>query len=241
MSSKKNIKQKSKSKSDSESNDSESELDSDSELITESDLDLQSDNEFENDSELSETESIENKKKDKVHNDRNADKDIDIENDENIEDDIENDIFDDDYEEQVYDDDEEVNDKNITDSELIDGENDDLENCFYKYDNIVYEYEDDKAPLCIAKDKRITPKKMTKYEIVRVLGIRAKQISVGAKVLIKNIQGETPLEIAIHELLNKMTPFIIKRPLPNNTYELWKINELDIKLNFNDIKNIISF
>ena len=82
---------------------------------------------------------------------------------------------------------------------------------------------------------------MTKYELVRVLGIRTKQISVGAKVLIKNIQGETPLEIAIHELINKMTPFIIKRPLPNNTFELWHIKELDIDININDIKNIISF
>ena len=124
---------------------------------------------------------------------------------------------------------------------MIEGENDDLDNCYYQYDNVVYEYEVDKPPTCVSNDKRITPTKITKYELVRVLGIRAKQISVGAKVLIKNIQGETPLEIAIHELLNKMTPFIIKRPLPNNTYELWKIKELDIDLNFNEIKNIISF
>jgi DNA-directed RNA polymerase subunit K/omega len=134
-----------------------------------------------------------------------------------------------------------VDDKNITDSELIEGENDDLDNCYYQYDNIVYEYEEDKEPTQVLNENRITPKKMTKYELVRVLGIRTKQISVGAKVLIKNIQGETPLEIAIHELINKMTPFIIKRPLPNNTFELWHIKELDIDININDIKNIISF
>jgi hypothetical protein len=27
-----------------------------------------------------------------------------------------------------------------------------------------------------------------------------------------------------------MTPFKIKRPLPNNTYEIWKIKELEVDL-----------
>jgi DNA-directed RNA polymerase I, II, and III subunit RPABC2 len=74
--------------------------------------------------------------------------------------------------------------------------------------------------------------------MVRVLGIRAKQISVGAKTLVKNIEGKKPIEIALFELKNKTMPFKIKRPLPNNTYEIWKISELNINITENDEANI---
>ena len=35
-----------------------------------------------------------------------------------------------------------------------------------------------------------------------------------------------PLKIAEKELLAKKIPFIIRRYLPNNTYEDWKVDEL---------------
>jgi hypothetical protein len=35
-----------------------------------------------------------------------------------------------------------------------------------------------------------------------------------------------------------MTPFKIRRPLPNNTYEIWKIKELDVDLPDSDEKDI---
>ena len=37
-----------------------------------------------------------------------------------------------------------------------------------------------------------------------------------------------------------MTPFKIKRPLPNNTYEVWKIKELDVDLSENEEKGLVN-
>jgi DNA-directed RNA polymerase subunit K/omega len=86
---------------------------------------------------------------------------------------------------------------------------DELE-CYFEYDNVIDEYADLGPPTQVPDDERITLNKLTKYEMVRVLGIRAQQISVGAKSLVKNIEGKSPVEIAIYELKNKMTPFKIK-------------------------------
>ena len=77
----------------------------------------------------------------------------------------------------------------------------------------------------VPNDERITMPKLSKYERVRILGVRAKQITMGAKVLIKNPNKSSAIEIA--ELEHNMIPFIIKRPLPNNKYELWKLSELE--------------
>jgi len=110
--------------------------------------------------------------------------------------------------------------------------------CYFEYDNVIDEYEELGPPTQVPDNERITLSKLTKYEMVRVLGIRAQQISVGAKTLVKNIEGKSPIEIAIYELKNKMTPFKIRRPLPNNTYEIWKIKELDVDLPDNEEKDL---
>ena len=49
---------------------------------------------------------------------------------------------------------------------------------------------------------------------------------MGAKPLVKNIEDLTYEEIAVLELRKNMTPFKIKRPLPNNTIEVWEVSEL---------------
>ena len=38
-----------------------------------------------------------------------------------------------------------------------------------------------------------------------------------------------PLKIAEKELREKKIPFIIRRYLPNNSYEDWKLDELEIE------------
>ena len=115
-----------------------------------------------------------------------------------------------------------------------------LENCYFQYDTMIDEYETLGKPTRVPDEDRITLNRLTKYEMVRVLGIRTKQISVGAKTLVKNINAKSPIEISIYELMNKMLPFKIKRPLPNNTYEIWKIRELEVILSDSEIKGIIS-
>ena len=70
---------------------------------------------------------------------------------------------------------------------------------------------------------------MTKYEKTRILGQRAKQINEGAPTFIKI--DSTVIDgylIAMKELEQKKTPFIIRRPLPNGGSEYWRVQDLEI-------------
>ena len=79
------------------------------------------------------------------------------------------------------------------------------------------------------KTERITTKYMTKYERARVLGTRALQISMNAPVMV-DIAGETdPLKIAMKELRERKIPMIIRRYLPDNSFEDWSIDELIVE------------
>jgi len=70
---------------------------------------------------------------------------------------------------------------------------------------------------------------LTKFEKTKILGIRVKQLNSGAKPFISI--SENILDnfiIANKELEEKKLPFIIQRPLPNNTFEYWYIKDLEI-------------
>mmetsp|Transcript_17946 Transcript_17946/g.18014 ORF Transcript_17946/g.18014 Transcript_17946/m.18014 type:complete len:142 (+) Transcript_17946:128-553(+) len=85
------------------------------------------------------------------------------------------------------------------------------------------------GPLIVDKSKRITSKYMTKYERARVLGTRALQISMNAPVMV-DVGGETDsLKIAMKELRERKIPMIIRRYLPDNSYEDWSLDELLIE------------
>jgi DNA-directed RNA polymerase subunit K/omega len=73
---------------------------------------------------------------------------------------------------------------------------------------------------------RISVNRLTKYEMVRILGERTKQLTMGAKPLIKNYEGLDYDKIAEEELKLNMIPYKIKRPLPNGKYEIWQLDEL---------------
>ncbi|KAG7562539.1 hypothetical protein FFLO_02013 [Filobasidium floriforme] len=80
----------------------------------------------------------------------------------------------------------------------------------------------------VANADRVTTPYLTKYERARILGTRALQISMNAPVLVQ-LEGETdPLEIAKKELRFKKIPLVIRRYLPDNSYEEWKVSELII-------------
>ena len=95
------------------------------------------------------------------------------------------------------------------------------------YNNIDFEEDYDEKEEQVANDQRITINRLTKYERVRIIGIRAKQIITGANILLKGIENKTPTEIAELELKYNMLPFKIKRRLPNGRYEIWKLSELE--------------
>ncbi|AFZ81438.1 DNA-directed RNA polymerase subunit I, putative [Theileria equi strain WA] len=95
---------------------------------------------------------------------------------------------------------------------------------------------------------RITSPYLTKYEKARIIGTRALQISLNAPITIPIDStdagddgmhsvgdfGDTqtaaidPLIIAERELYQKTVPFIVRRYLPNGSYEDWRIEELII-------------
>ena len=76
--------------------------------------------------------------------------------------------------------------------------------------------------------EKITTPYMTKYERARVLGTRALQIAMCAPVMVE-LEGETdPLQIAMKELKQRKIPIIIRRYLPDGSYEDWGIDELII-------------
>ncbi|KAL3123756.1 hypothetical protein niasHT_009413 [Heterodera trifolii] len=80
----------------------------------------------------------------------------------------------------------------------------------------------------VASSNRVTTPFMTKYERARVLGTRALQIAMGAPVMVE-IEGESdPLEIARKELKDQKIPIIIRRYLPDGSFEDWGIDELHI-------------
>lgn len=80
--------------------------------------------------------------------------------------------------------------------------------------------------LAIPREQRTTTPYMTKYERARVLGTRALQISLNAPVLV-DIEGETdPLQIAVKELAQRKIPLVIRRYLPDGSYEDWGCDEL---------------
>jgi DNA-directed RNA polymerase subunit K/omega len=80
----------------------------------------------------------------------------------------------------------------------------------------------------VDSSKRITKNFMTIYERVRILGERAKQLSLGAKPLIKGAENMDPKVVAKMELEKKIIPLVIIRPLPNGQKEKWRVSELEI-------------
>ena len=81
----------------------------------------------------------------------------------------------------------------------------------------------------IKGDERTTTPFLTKYEKARVIGARALQISKNAPILVNLNQDETdPILIAEKELRKQMIPFIIRRFLPDGSYEDWAVKELKL-------------
>ncbi|MEM2896083.1 MAG: DNA-directed RNA polymerase subunit K [Candidatus Bathyarchaeia archaeon] len=69
-----------------------------------------------------------------------------------------------------------------------------------------------------SKLELIGPSKLTRFEKARIIGARALQIAMGAPPLIevsKNINS--PIDIAMMELNEKILPISIRRTLPDGT------------------------
>ncbi|KAK1877921.1 DNA-directed RNA polymerases I II and III subunit RPABC2 [Dissostichus eleginoides] len=122
------------------------------------------------------------------------------------------------------------NEDNFDDGDFDDGDDDD------GLDDLENAEDEDRENVKIlpagegsqANLKRITTPYMTKYERARVLGTRALQIAMCAPVMVE-LEGETdPLQIAMKELKGRKIPIIIRRYLPDASYEDWGCDELII-------------
>ena len=157
----------------------------------------------------------------------------------NSDDDLENkDEDEDDEEEEEEDEEEEEEEEEEASGDVEDGDMD----CVYRFtgkkkvkdtlelktEDTFFEEDNKKVSKFVTDDKRITKNYMTIYERVRLLGERAKQISLGAKPMVKNVDNLGPKEIARLELEQKVLPLIIIRTLPNGLKEKWRVNELVI-------------
>ena len=81
----------------------------------------------------------------------------------------------------------------------------------------------------MSEEDRITSKFMTKYERARILGTRALQISKNAPLMVDPGEESDPYRLAEMELSEKKIPFIVRRYLPDGSYEDWKVNELYVE------------
>lgn len=79
----------------------------------------------------------------------------------------------------------------------------------------------------VKPSERKTKPYLFEFERVRLLGDRARQLSMGAKPMIKNIEIMDPRAIAKMELEKKIIPLIVLRELPNGQIEKWKVSELN--------------
>lgn len=122
----------------------------------------------------------------------------------------------------------EVDKNTFTDTFLDDDDDDDEDED--DYENSINENPENELNqnLQIPDNERISRNILTKYEVVRLIGTRAKQISDGSKVFVKFDGKKSALELAELELKHKMMPLKVKRQLPNGRYEIWKLSELDI-------------
>ena len=78
-------------------------------------------------------------------------------------------------------------------------------------------------------EDKITAPFLTKYEKARVIGVRAVQISKNAPLYYnigENNSCNDPISIAEKELKEGRIPFIIRRYLPDGSFEDWKLSQL---------------
>ena len=221
---------KTKKKNNDDDDDTESETDTDNDNDNNSDTNSQhgkgKKNKDETEEEVEEVEEEEEEEPEEEHDDND-------ELNEGVEDDVKVTNNNDELEENEEDDEVKTivseNEVDDDDKETLDTNN----KCYSKYakdkdddfDLDEYFKDDD---IVITKIGRVAKPILFKYEKVRLLSDRSRQLAEGAKPMAKNTVGLSHKEIALLELKNKTIPLIIERPIPNAGSERWRLSELEI-------------
>jgi len=78
-----------------------------------------------------------------------------------------------------------------------------------------------------------TTKFLTKYEITKIIGMRAQQLAAGAVPFVDVDPTTTDtIQIAYNELIERKIPYILKRRISTQKYEYWKIKDLGLRQGF---------
>ena len=111
------------------------------------------------------------------------------------------------------------NNADFTNNDFVKDNNNELNRIIFSYDDLHEK---------LNSNNRITKPFLTKYEKARIIGYRAEQIASGSEPCVDVFNLDNVVEIAEKELKERKLPLIIKRTLPNNESEYWKLEELDI-------------
>lgn len=77
--------------------------------------------------------------------------------------------------------------------------------------------------------KNVTRNFLTKYERVKIIGLRAEQIQRGATPYVEfDKENFNPIDIAIKELDARKLPFMVCRTLPDGVKEHWRLEDMII-------------
>ena len=94
-------------------------------------------------------------------------------------------------------------------------------------------FEDYNKIMAALDKEKLSKPIMTKYEFDQIISLRATQLALGAQAFVDTsglkIQSNMVLrQIALQELREGKLPYIIKRPLPNNKFEYYRIRDLNL-------------
>lgn len=78
--------------------------------------------------------------------------------------------------------------------------------------------------------KNKTKNILSKYERVKIIGLRTEQLQRGADpyVPLDDNKEFNAREVAFEELKQRKLPFMIKRPMPDGSVEYWRLDDLII-------------
>tara|TARA_B110000037_G_C16902562_1_gene416807 strand:- start:100 stop:471 length:372 start_codon:yes stop_codon:yes gene_type:complete len=109
--------------------------------------------------------------------------------------------------------------EDIDDNDYIDQENtEDKQFNIVSYDDVIKNIN--------TKEKKTIPC-LSKFEKARIIGLRLQQLAYGAQPKINTEKFFDIKDIVNEELKQRKIPFIIRRPLPNGTFEDWKMEEFE--------------
>jgi DNA-directed RNA polymerase subunit K/omega len=103
---------------------------------------------------------------------------------------------------------------------------------YAQHPETILEYVEEVIPkLSVKPDdvKHISMPYLTTFERTKILGFRSTQLSQGARPFITIPSHVTDVkDVARLELEARRLPFIVKRPMPDGTFEYWRLSDLAI-------------